>query len=246
MKIIAIANHKGGVGKTATAHALGAILAENGQRVLLVDLDPQGSLTAAAGVNASGASLAEVLSGDITTKKAIHAITDNLAILASDIALANVELGLISRLNRENQLKKALGGLDYDYCLIDCPPSLSILTVNALTAANGVLIPTQPQIADLRGLSLFMDSLASIRQELNPELSTLGILVTFFDTRLNHHAAAVEAMEGSGLPVLHTKIGRSVRVAEAMGAGESVVTFEPDNKQAQAYRELGKELFNHG
>lgn len=246
MQTIAIANHKGGVGKTATAHALGAILAESGQRVLLVDLDPQGSLTAACGIQASGRSLAEVFTGEILTREAIHPINERLAILASDIALANVELSLISRLNRENQLKKALQGLDYDVCLVDCPPSLSILTVNALTAAQGVIIPTQPQIADLRGLSLFMDSLASIRQELNPTLKNLGILVTFYDSRLNHHTAAVEAIEGAGLPVLHTKIGRSVRVAEAMGAGESVITFEPDNKQALAYRELGKELFYHG
>jgi chromosome partitioning protein len=245
MRTIAISNHKGGVGKTATAHALGVILAELGARVLLVDADPQSSLTAAAGIHAEGHSLAEVLAGELATGKAIQHLGERLDLLPADIALANSELGLISRMNREN-IKRALAGLDYDFILIDCPPSLSLLTVNALTAADSVLIPTQPQAADLRGLALFLQSLTRIKAELNPGLEVLGILLTFYDTRLNHHAEALAAMQSAGLPVLHTTIGRSVKVAEAMGTGQSVITYEPGNKQSEAYRELVRELFNHG
>lgn len=246
MKIIAIANHKGGVGKTATAHALGVVLARLGARVLLVDADPQGSLTAACGIHAEGRSLAEVLGGELATGKAITRIQDNLDLLPADIALANTELALTTRMNRENQIKRALQGLAYDFILIDCPPSLSLLTVNALTAADSVLIPTQPQAADLRGLALFLQSLERIKAELNPGLKVLGILLTFYDSRLNHHAEALAAMQGAGLPVLHTTIGRSVKVAEAMGTGQSVITYEPGNKQSEAYQELVRELFNHG
>lgn len=243
MKIITIANHKGGCGKTATTHALGVILAMAGHSVLMVDADPQSSLTAACNINAAGRSLAEVLTGELTAKKTIQRLGDHLDLLPADIALANTELALMTRMNRENQMKRVLAGLDYDYCLIDCPPSLSILTINALTAAHGVLIPTQPQVADLRGLALFMQSLDKIKAELNPALQLLGIVMTFYDGRLNHHQEAGAAMKAAGLPVLQTVIGRSVRVAEAMGNGESIVTFEPGNKQAEAYQELVKELF---
>jgi chromosome partitioning protein len=147
-------------------------------------------------------------------------------------------------MGRENVLKKALAsvGDTFDVALIDCPPSLSLLTVNALTAADAVLIPTQPQAVDLRGLRLFLSTLDNIRQELNPELQTLGILPTFFDSRLTHHKEAIGAMERAGLPLMNVRIGRSVRVAEAAANGETVVTFEPKNPQAQAYRELAEEI----
>lgn len=242
MYTIAIANHKGGVGKTATAHALGAIIAAAGRRVLLIDTDPQGSLTAACGKQAEGRSLAEVLQGEKKARDVILNVAERLDLLPADIALAAAELELIARMNRENQIKRLLTGLHYDYCLIDCPPSLSILTINALTAADSVLIPTQPQAADLRGLALFMQSLDRIKAELNPALDVLGVVVTFYDSRLNHHQEALAAMQSAGLPVLNTTIGRSVRVAEAMGAGESVITYEPGNKQSAAYIELAKEI----
>jgi chromosome partitioning protein len=248
MKTIAIANQKGGTGKSATTHALGAVLAATyGRRVLMVDSDPQSSLTeACATVDATGASLAEVLGGAtpgaLRLQDVLVELGDDLYLAPADLALAATELGLSSRMGRENVLKKALAPLDayFDVALIDCPPSLSLLTVNALTAADAVLIPTQPQAVDLRGLSLFLSTLDNIRQELNPELETLGILPTFFDRRLNHHREAIEAMERAGLPVLAVRIGRSVRVAEAAASGETVVTFEPNNPQAQAYRELAE------
>jgi len=250
MKIIAIANQKGGTGKSATTHALGAVLAsELERRVLMVDIDPESSLTEASGVgDAEGVSLAEVLGGATPGKTKLQDIivevSENLFLAPADLALAATELGLASRMGRENVLKKALATVEsgFDVALIDCPPSLSLLTVNALTAADAVLIPTQPQAVDLRGLSLFLETLQNIRQELNPELETLGILPTFFDRRLTHHRDAIEAMERAELPVMQVKIGRSVRVAEAAANGETVVTFDPKNPQAQAYRELAEAI----
>jgi chromosome partitioning protein len=248
MKIISIANQKGGTGKSATTHALAAVLAaEHRRRVLMVDIDPQSSLTEACGLPiAEGASLAEVLGGATPGKTRLQDIivrvSEGLDLAPADLALAATELGLASRMGRENVLKKALATVDkaFDVALIDCPPSLSLLTVNALTAADAVLIPTQPQAVDLRGLSLFLQTLDNIRQELNPELETLGILPTFFDRRLTHHREAIEAMERAELPVMQVKIGRSVRVAEAAANGETVVTFDPKNPQALAYRELAE------
>jgi chromosome partitioning protein len=250
MRTVAIANQKGGTGKSATTHALGAVLASEYQRrVLMVDIDPQSSLTeACTSKDNSGISLAEVLGGatpgKLSLKKIILELSDNLYLAPADLALAATELGLVSRMGRENVLKKALSTVEdnFDVALIDCPPSLSLLTVNALTAADGVLIPTQPQAVDLRGLRLFLDTLSNIRQELNPELQTLGILPTFFDRRLTHHKDAIGAMERAGLPLMSVRIGRSVRVAEAAAEGQTVVTYEPQNPQALAYKELAEEI----
>ena len=250
MKTVAIANQKGGTGKSATTHALGTVLAsEHQRRVLMVDIDPQSSLTeACTSKDNSGSSLAEVLGGatpgSLTLKKIILELSDNLYLAPADLALAATELGLVSRMGRENVLKKALASVadTFDVALVDCPPSLSLLTVNALTAADAVLIPTQPQAVDLRGLRLFLSTLDNIRQELNPELQTLGILPTFFDSRLTHHKEAIGAMERADLPLMRVRIGRSVRVAEAAANGETVVTFDPKNPQAQAYRELAEEI----
>ncbi len=249
MKTLAVANHKGGVGKTATAHALGVGLAAQDWRVLLVDTDPQASLTQACGVgDVSGRSLAEVLGGatpgELALSDIIINLDDNLAIAPADIALAAVELGLTSRLGRENVLKKALASISdqFDLVIIDCPPSLGLLTVGSLVAADAVLIPTQPQAVDLRGLRIFIDTLTQLRDELNPDLVILGVLITFYDGRLNHHKAALEAMQKAGLPIMTTKIGRSVRVAEAAGAAQTVITFEPRNPQAENYNRLSEEI----
>jgi len=249
MQTIAIANHKGGVGKTATVHALGVALAERGERVLLVDLDPQSSLTGACGVrDAAGRSLAEVLGGatpgHLGLADVIMELGPNLWLAPGDIALAMSQLGLTSRTGRENVLKRILGpvGASYDVALLDTAPSLGLLAVNALTAADAVLIPTLPQAADLRGLRLFLDTVALVTEALNPNLETLGILITFFDHRLIHHRQALQAMETGGLPLLKTRIGRSIRVAEAAGVGETVLTFAPRNPQAQAYQDLATEV----
>ena len=246
MVTIAVANHKGGVGKTATCHAVGVVLAGLGRRVLLVDCDPQASLTGACGViDAEGSSLAEViggaLPGPVAMTDAILDLGDGLALCPSDLALAGSELGLTSRMGREAVIGHALATVRdrYDVALLDCPPSLGLLTVNALAAADGVLIPTQAEIMALRGLRLFLASVDQVRAALNPGLQVIGVLVTFFDARLVHHRQGLEAMRAGGLPVLPVQIGRSVRVAEAAALGQSVVTFEPRNPQAEAYRELG-------
>jgi len=250
MRTIAIANHKGGVGKTATTHTLGVALAKDFQkRVLLVDIDPQASLSGSCGViDTADKSLAEVIGGAVpgtlAIQDAIMFLDSNLYLLPADIALAVTELGLVSRMNRDSVLKKKLTEVssDYDVALIDCPPSLGMLTINALTAADGVLLPTQPQSVDLRGMQLFLDTLDQVRSELNPNIETIGVLPTFYDGRLLHHQDALHAMQGAGLPVLPVQIGRTVRIAEAAHEGESVLTFAPENPQAEAYLKLAEEV----
>jgi chromosome partitioning protein len=247
MRKLAIANHKGGVGKTATTQALGAVLAgECARRVLLVDADPQASLTAACGVaSAEGGSLAEVLGavqpGALTLTQILRELGPGLFLAPADIALAVTELGLVTRLGRETIMRRALATVAdrFDIALIDCPPGLGSLTINALAAADAVLIPTQPQGADLRALRLFLDTVERIR-DLNPALEILGILPTFYDKRLTHHCNAIAAMQRAGLPVLPVAIGRSVRVAEAAAAGQAITAYAPDNPQSTAYRQLAK------
>lgn len=245
MEILAIANQKGGVGKTAATHNLGVILASQGLRVLMVDTDPQASLTQACGVGeVAGESLAEVLGGatpgSLPLSSIIQDLGQGLQLAPADIALAASELGLTSRLGRENVLKKALGGVSADICIIDCPPSLGLLTVGALVAADAVMVPTLPQVVDLRGLRLFLETVNSIKTELNPDLEVLGVLVTFYDRRLKHHQAAIKALQDARIPLLDVMIGRSVRVAEASGQGQSVADFAPKNPQAENYKQLAE------
>lgn len=245
MRILSIANHKGGTGKTATARALGDVLAHKGYKVLMVDMDPQGSLTTSCGLSEVSPNLTNVLGGaqpgNTPLKKIVRSVSDNLDLAPSDLSMAGVDLGLISRMGGDYVLSKILAGVsgDYDLCLIDCPPSLSKLVINALAASQAVLIPAQPMPVDVAGAKLFIDTVSEIRESLNPDLSILGILLTFYDDRLNTHKAGLEAMTRAGWPVLPVRIGRSVRVGEAAGLGESVITFEPDNPQAAAYERLG-------
>ncbi len=246
MRVIAVANHKGGVGKTAVTHALGVLLSsEHGRRVLLCDLDPQASLTGACGIgDAGGRSLAEVINGaqagTMALAEVLQPLGERLELAPGDIALASCELGLVARMGRESVLKRALAAVAsaYDVAILDCPPSLGLLTINALNAAHGVLIPTQAEVQALRGLALFWQSLATVREALNPELEVIGVVPTFFDGRLVHHREALEAMHAGGLPALDVTIGRSVRVAESAAGGESVVTYDASGKRTAELRAL--------
>lgn len=241
VRVIAIANPKTGVGKTATAYALGSELAQRGKRVLLVDLDPQASLTAFCGVeDTAGSSLAEVLGGVLPGTVAVWDVLREvmpglyLFLAPSDQALASTELGLISRLGRELALRRVLTRISdaFDVGLIDCPPNLGMLTVNALSAAHGVLVPTKPRIVDLRSLWLFLGSLEKIKQELNPGLETLGILVTYYDWRLAHHREAIDVMRAARLPILPLGVGRDEHPAE--GENEALASYLPNDPKAQS------------
>ena len=242
MRCIAVANHKGGCGKTALTVNLGAVLAEH-SRVLLLDADPQASLTSSCGVLDAGRSLADVMGGNATLGDILRPLAFGPVLAPSDIALSAAELALVSRLGRENVLRRALATVaaDFDVCLIDCPPSLGLMTVNSLVAADAVLIPVQPTAADLRGAALFLASLGELRAAgLNNGLTELGLLVTFYDARLLHHRDALAALGGAGPPVLPVTIPRSVRVAESMGAGQPVTVYDKRGQASEAYRQVGE------
>jgi chromosome partitioning protein len=251
-RTIAIANQKGGVGKTTTTLTLGAALAERGRSVLLVDLDPQSSLTVALGIDGEGDSLYEVLGstapGTKSLRDIVHRIGPHFFLAPSDIALSRSEAGLMVRLGREGVLKKALQDARFDYVLIDCLPSLGILTVNALVAADEVIIPTSCEYLALRGIALFYQTMREV-QSINPQLQVLGILPTFYDSRLVHARDVLQAMKDKGLPVLEVEVGRSVRFAESSLAGESILSYARNHPGAEAYRKLAEiidqELIRH-
>ena len=250
MRVLSIANQKGGTGKSATAQNVGYILAESGLRILLVDNDPQSSLSRSTGIHdASGRSMAQVYGGSKAGKLSIKSGARDLGkgkpwIMSSDIELSFSEMQIDSRIGRERILSKALESVrdDFDLVIIDCPPSLGWLTLNALNASDAVLVPTQPQVVDLRGVALFLDTLETLREELNPDLELMGILVTFYDTRITHHIEALKEIKAAGLPLLPVQIGRSIRVGEAAGAGLPVTEFAPNNPQAENYQKLAQEV----
>lgn len=244
MKIISLANQKGGVGKTTSALNLGAQLADAGLRILLLDLDPQSSLTLATVGDSHGRSIADVLGGSkpgtISISRIIRPIGERLSLAGSDIELSTLELELINRPLRELLVKKALSTVenDFDVCLIDCPPSLSVFVAMALTASHGVITPTLPSALDLRGLQLFLDSLEQARAELNPDLELIGVLVCQFDARYNLHQAALSDLQASKLPLFKTTISKSVRAALTSGAGEPLTS----GALAEQYKQVSKEV----
>lgn len=244
MKILSIANHKGGTGKTATARALGDYMAMRGYKTLLLDMDPQASLTMSAGFRDLRPSLVDVIGGaqpgDLPIAKIVRSVRDNLDLAPSNLDMASVELGIASRLGREYILSKALKGLRYDIAIIDCPPSVSLLVINALVACDAVLIPTQLNPVDAAGVRQFISTVDAIRDNLSAKLTILGILATFYDARLTTHRTVLEAMQAAGWAVLPVTIGRSIRVAEAAASGESVLTYDINNPQSGAYIELGE------
>ena len=245
--VIAFANQKGGVAKTTTTLNLGVAFAEQGLRVLLVDLDPQGNLTMSQGLNPDSIerSMFDVLVHQLPIEEVIQATEVDLAV--SSIDLAGAELALSGMIGRERALEKALAPVrgNYDYVLVDTPPSLGLLTINALVAANGVIVPVQCEYLSLRGLVQLENTLSMIRENLNPSVEIHGILPTMFDNRTLHSREAVEILqENFGDLVFDTKIRKTIRYAEAPVKGSSVLKYDPAGNAAEAYRDLAKEVLN--
>src|SRR5690349_10217053 len=245
--VIAFANQKGGVAKTTSTLNLAAALAEQGNRVLCVDMDPQGNLTMSQGLNPDSIerSMFDVLVHRLPIQSVIEHTEIDLAV--SSIDLAGAELALSSMIGRERALEKALSAVKetYDYVLIDTPPSLGLLTINALVASDHVIVPVQCEYLSLRGLVQLENTLAMIRENLNPDVGIEGILPTMYDSRTLHSREAVEILqENFGDLVFDTKIKKTIRYAEAPVKGTSVLKYDPTGSAAKAYRDLAKEVLN--
>ncbi|HKY83851.1 MAG TPA: AAA family ATPase [Anaerolineales bacterium] len=247
-RIYALVNQKGGVGKTTTAISLAAFLAESGQRVLLVDFDPQANATACLGIDhaqVDGGAYAVVIGGSPVMEKILHNTRLRLSLLPSSAALAGAQVELVELEQRESVLAKALAPLRgrYDYILIDCPPSLGLLTVNALVAADGVLIPVQCEYLALEGLSSLVATLQRMRSRLAPRLAIRGIVLTMFDSRTHLAQDVVQEVRRhfSG-QVFRSIIPRSVRLAEAPSHGLPISAYDPHSTGGQAYLALTREL----
>ena len=247
-KIIAVANQKGGVGKTTTAVNLSALLASMGQRVLLADLDPQGNATSGCGCEAGENCSYEVTLGRCKAEEAVLPTeVPGLSVLPADIRLAGAELELVPLENREHRLAAALSSVrdGYDFILVDCPPSLSLLTVNALTAADSVIIPIQCEYYALEGVSSLMETLNRIRRTVNPRLQVEGILLTMLDGRTNLGLQVVDEVKRHfGSLVYASTIPRSVRLGEAPSHGEPIHLYDEKSAGAQAYRALAVEFLD--
>jgi chromosome partitioning protein len=245
--VIAVANQKGGVAKTTTVATLGAAFAELGKRVLLVDLDAQACLTFSLGVDpdAVTASVIDVLLGTVPIEDVVLECSDGVDLVPSTIELAGVEPELLQRPDRERVLAKVLTPLlgDYDVVLIDCSPSLGVLTLNALTASNGVIVPMPCEMLGHRGVGQLLDTIRDVQDATNPGLVILGILPTLYDGRSNH-AREVLADVGDryGVPVLSPPIPKTIRFAEAPALGRSILKTSRSSKGAQAYREVAAAL----
>lgn len=251
-KIIAIINQKGGVGKSTTAINLGAALGEMGKQVLLVDLDPQGNCSSGLGVEKSliQQCIYDVLLNDVPLEEVIIPdIAEGLDIAPATINLAGAEVELVSEMARENRLKDAVGGMrgKYDFILIDCPPSLGLLTVNALVAADKLLIPIQCEFYALEGVTKLLESMKRVKSRLNPTLDIYGILLTMYDSRTTLSKQVVdEVREYFGRLVFSTPIPRTVKLSEAPSFGQPITQYDPKGRGALSYIELAKEVIARG
>jgi chromosome partitioning protein len=246
-RIIAIANQKGGVGKTTTAVNLAAALAEARRKVLLVDLDPQGNATMAAGINKAQATPngCEVLLGEVPAERAIVTTAHGFDVMPGNGDLTAAEVKLMDEIARETRLREALAPLRdrYQYILIDCPPSLSLLTLNALTAAQGVLIPMQCEYFALEGLSALVNTVKAVKQRLNPELEIEGLLRTMYDVRNNlGNEVSAQLTKHFGEKVYRTIVPRNVRLAEAPSHGQPISQYDRESRGAIAYLGLAGEV----
>jgi len=248
-QVIAFANQKGGVAKTTTTLNLAAAFAEKGHRVLCVDMDPQGNLTMSQGIDPDSldASMYDVLVHHIPIRNVIHKREVDVA--CASIDLAGAEIAMSTQIGRERSLQKAFTAItdDYDYIFIDTPPSLGLLTINALTAAHKVIVPVQCEYLSMRGLIQLQNTLAMIRENLNPDVQIEGILPTLVDSRTTHAKEAIELLEENfGDRVFASRITKTVRFAEAPVKGMSVLKYDPDGKAAYAYRALATEVLGNG
>jgi chromosome partitioning protein len=242
---LAIANQKGGVAKTTTVASLGAALAEQGKKVLLVDLDPQACLTFSLGVDPEDLDISvhHVLTKGLDAKEAILATEEGVDLLPATIELARAEADLLTRTGREFVIKGALEGADYDWVLLDCPPSLGVLTVAALTAADGVLVPLQCETLSHRGVGQLLDTVHDVRRFTNRDLEVWGVLPTLYDGRTNHSRAVLDNIsESYGLDIIEPPIPKSIRFAEAPAAGLSILRTTRNHRGADAYREVARNL----
>lgn len=250
-KVIAVANQKGGVGKTTTSVNLSASLANIGKKVLLIDIDPQGNATSGIGINKADVQncIYDVLINDVPTKDAVFKTeTELLDVIPATIQLAGAEIELVPTISREVRLKKSLHRIreDYDYVIIDCPPSLGILTINSLTAADSVLIPIQCEYYALEGLSQLLNTIRLVQKHLNTELKIEGVLLTMFDARTNLSIQVVEEVKKYFREkVYSTIVPRNVRLSEAPSYGQSIIAYDSKSKGAEVYLDLAKEVVDN-
>ena len=248
-KVIAFANQKGGVAKTTTTLNLAAAFVEEGHRVLCVDMDPQGNLTMSQGIDPDSleTSMFDVLVHDLPIREVIRSREVDVA--CASIDLAGAEIAMSTKIGRERSLEKALRAVrrDYDFVCIDTPPSLGLLTINALTAADKVIVPVQCEYLSMRGLVQLQNTLAMIQENLHPDVDIAGILPTMVDTRTLHAKEAIEILEENfGDRVFGARIRKTIRFAEAPVKGMSVLKYDPTGTAADAYRQLAKEVLTNG
>jgi chromosome partitioning protein len=248
-RVIAFANQKGGVAKTTTTLNLAAAFAEEGHRVLCIDMDPQGNLTMSQGIDPDSleTSMYDVLVHDLSIREVIR--KREIDIACASIDLAGAEIAMSTKIGRERSLDKALRAVqdDYDFICIDTPPSLGLLTINALTAADKVIVPVQCEYLSMRGLIQLQNTLSMIRENLNPEVDIMGILPTMVDSRTLHAKEAIQILEENfGDRVFGARIRKTIRFAEAPVKGMSVLKYDPSGTAADAYRQLAKEVLTNG